>query len=121
MVFPSAPVEPAGSRGAEAGFAFLFAGFWPLALVLVDAERASFVAAGDAPALVFVDEPVAGFAEERAEPEVRPDFEEGFEDAFDDLLLPDRAGDFEDFVEPEEGSDPKPSICFQEDPPSFIP
>ncbi len=118
MDFPSSPEEPAGLCGAEVGFAVLVAGFEPLALVLVDAERAPFVAAGEAPALVFVDEPVVGFAEEREAPEVRVDFE----DAFDVPFVPDLAGDFEeDFDAPEEGIDPKPSICFQEDPPSFMP
>ena len=100
------------------GFAVVVAGFEPLALVLVDAERAPFVAAGEAPALVFVDEPVVGFAEEREAAEVRLDFAGDF----DDPLVPDFAGDFEeDFDAPEGGSDPKPSICFQEDPPSFMP
>lgn len=118
MEFPSPPVEPAGLGGAGVGFAVLVAGFEPLALVLVAAGRAPFVAAGDAPALVFVDEPAAGFAEEREVPEVRLDLE----DAFDDPFAPDFAGDLEEgFEEAVEGSGPKPSICFQEDPPSFMP
>jgi len=67
---------------------------------------------------VFVDEPAAGFAEEREVPEVRLDSG----DAFDDPFAPDLAGDLEeDFDAPEEGSAPKPSICFQEEPPSFMP
>lgn len=76
------------------------------------------MAAGDAPALVFVDEPAVGFAEEREVPEFRADFGDAFKDPF----APDFVEVFEEGLdEPEEGIDPKPSICFQEEPPSFMP
>lgn len=99
---PEEPDEP-GAGGF--GVAVSLEGFRPLALVLEGAWRAPLDAAVVAAALVLVVDFEVDF-------EVAADFEPAREEPEPLELVFGLAAD---------GAAPKPNICFQEEPPSFMP